>query len=706
MSHIFEIHPILLLSRALIESGGTSSLNDNTHLFRLLQSEPSNFFFTTQAGKISAESLNYLLYPNVSQIFVVLLGSFLFVFSLLFTFEKSTRRAYVFLGVFSLTVAIEALCRFRLFDVFLEFQQTRAYLEFVFEFLTPMAFLGFVAEFCGSDRWRLDKGLILGFGLVLFSAVLSDFFGISQIRSFQPALWGLLVLTSLYLGVFALQKLRTGAADDKILASGILVLGGGVIADLLVTARLISIPFDLIYWGVDAVLLALAFLVTQRYLEVFRRRDFFQRRLACVLDATKKLAFVFERSEFIRTCFLVLQDEGVFPRDAIFHILMENSEGGLCLYSLASHGIENGETQNSTNFSDFSVVSESDKLEFYGINEPQFLSDGCFWVPVSKKSGWRTYVRVSGKLPKTFSLEEREIVDAISVALSQTLERMSHISEAGEKARMRTEILAAESVQQTLLPAPIELSGVRIRTHSCVAGEIGGDWFGYYHVKSSNRLFFFIGDVTGHGIPSTIISGVACGAVYGCEKILDDLSECIELTPEEHLLEVAESLNYVIYRTGRFADRLMTMAMGCLDVSTGQLTVVNAGHPHPFIVSPIGECVENIVSRGQRLGGSLATKLQAQSFQLRPGDSIFLYTDGLLENTGSQERIFSHLSLKKLLERNVDAEDLNSVVLNYANEIWGEKVINPDDDVSLLTFTWEGLQQTNDSWGFSSAKGF
>ncbi len=72
----------------------------------------------------------------------------------------------------------------------------------------------------------------------------------------------------------------------------------------------------------------------------------------------------------------------------------------------------------------------------------------------------------------------------------------------------------------------------------------------------------------------------------------------------------------------------------------------------------------------------------------------------------SLESEFSRTQLRKLLESNLDAEDLNAVVLNHCNELWGEKAIMPEDDVSLLSFIWEGKKAKTDSWGIASGQDF
>lgn len=271
---------------------------------------------------------------------------------------------------------------------------------------------------------------------------------------------------------------------------------------------------------------------------------------------------------------------------------------------------------------------------------------------------------------------------------------------------MRSELLAAESVQQTLLPHPTSVDGVHIRTFSCLASEMGGDWFGYYHAKKSNRLFFFVGDVTGHGVPSAIISGVACGVIYGCERLLDEMDSSSSLSTEQHLLQIAKATNQVIYKTGHQADRLMTMVFGCLEVESGILTIINAGHPHPFVVSPLNGDVKNVISRGSRLGSSPQLKFDCKNYQLTPGDSVFVYTDGLLENGAESGTVFSQLALRKLLLASLESDDINAAVLNHCNELWGEKAIMPDDDVSLLTITWEGKCEAGDTWGIAPAQGF
>ena len=198
----------------------------------------------------------------------------------------------------------------------------------------------------------------------------------------------------------------------------------------------------------------------------------------------------------------------------------------------------------------------------------------------------------------------------------------------------------------------------------------------------------WVGDVTGHGIPSALMTGVACGALYSGEKRADRLKAPI--SPADRLKDMAEVVNETIFDTK--AGLYMTMAFCCIDLKSGMIYHLNAGHCQPYIV---GSAVKQLLNTGDPLGFSLEPSFTVKEQQLLPGDTIFLYTDGLIEN-GVEPRMLSKRNLRKALVPMMSASEIISAISNNISELWGDKPI--EDDVTMLALTWMPLKPQEESY--------
>ncbi len=260
-----------------------------------------------------------------------------------------------------------------------------------------------------------------------------------------------------------------------------------------------------------------------------------------------------------------------------------------------------------------------------------------------------------------------------------------------EKARMDAELSAARAVQDALLPNPIEVPTAHISYFYEPASQTGGDWFHHHYDKNHNRLYAFVGDVTGHGLPSALLTAVVSGAIQSHLKKEFDKSEKGNMSIEESLRELSEIANFAVFSAGTRSNRFMTMCFACLDLDSGELGIVSAGHTPPYIFNDKDKRVSTLPCSGSLLGFSEIASFGYASQTLLPGDSVFLYTDGLLENVNNGLPILSSRSLRKTIQANqapkTCIEELSKLVLGAARE----QAL--DDDVTVYMFRWSGQQE-------------
>jgi serine phosphatase RsbU (regulator of sigma subunit) len=253
-------------------------------------------------------------------------------------------------------------------------------------------------------------------------------------------------------------------------------------------------------------------------------------------------------------------------------------------------------------------------------------------------------------------------------------------------------------VQSALLPNQ-SISPNYAISHYYRSAEIsGGDWFGFFEDEEQGRLYLFVGDVTGHGVPSSLITGTAAGSLYS--TLYAFRSASVKLSLEETLMTLVKATNQTVLETGAKVDRLMTMVFIGIDSKTGAGTMISAGHQPGLLLGR--NRISGLKAAGSPLGHRTDGNWKPRSFQLEKGDALFLFTDGLLENVGPQGEKMNFRTLEKILENSRSPHDLRRQILEEAFHVWKEH--KPSDDVTFLLVRWgEALDKALDEpWSDSA----
>lgn len=318
-----------------------------------------------------------------------------------------------------------------------------------------------------------------------------------------------------------------------------------------------------------------------------------------------------------------------------------------------------------------------------------------FFMPLSGDEQDQIYLCCVGKRWAIMSVEDQNFLRTLSVSLTNTISNIRFFAQREKSAMLKMEMEAAHSVQQALLPDKnLEATNVAYYGSLVAASNVGGDWYGFHEDPVSGCVYMYIGDVTGHGIPSALVTGVVCGAIQGAQKSVEKLGNQFQLQiPEKARLEaLAHTLNDLLLDTGAKSGRLMTMCFICLDAKSGKLYYLNAGHNHPYLISAKDLTVRSMISTGYRLGHTATAAFAVKEFDLEPGDTVFMYTDGLIENHGPQETdILSIRDLKVLLRGRGTPQEIIEKVRSAATDRWQE--VPYEDDVTMLVVRWEGADQ-------------
>ena len=244
------------------------------------------------------------------------------------------------------------------------------------------------------------------------------------------------------------------------------------------------------------------------------------------------------------------------------------------------------------------------------------------------------------------------------------------------------EMEATQTVQNALMPKHSSLamsSLFHIEAHYQPAEYAGGDWYGCQFHEESQPVFLQMCDVTGHGIPSSVITGVISGVVLGYHQRLALGSSVVD---HEIPKDMLQTVNQVIMETGSTVGRLASMVSLSVHLRSGRCTVAGAGHPCLYRFSPRG--VKAVSVHGSILGMRNDAEFSINEFTLEKGEGLLVYTDGLIENRGPNDAAIRRSKLRRVLQKSDSLEDAKRRIVNLTAATWQD--VPQEDDVCFLLF--------------------
>lgn len=291
----------------------------------------------------------------------------------------------------------------------------------------------------------------------------------------------------------------------------------------------------------------------------------------------------------------------------------------------------------------------------------------------------------NGDLNVTVDVRRTEEFSTLSDDINATVDRLKgYISEA--EARIDKELEFARQIQHSTLPSVFppypERKDFDIYASMNTVKEVGGDFYDFYFIDK-DHLAFLVADVSGKGIPAalfmmrakTTIKSLAESGISG-DKVFT--------LANERLCENNE------------AEMFVTAWMGVLDLKTGLLKYVNAGHNPPLIARANGNFEYLRTRPNLILAGMDDTTYRLNEIQLKPGDCIYLYTDGVTEARNVSDALYGEKRLEEVLsdckDRNPQSlcrtveKDLNSYALGAEQA----------DDITMLAVKLNHLESRHD----------
>lgn len=212
-----------------------------------------------------------------------------------------------------------------------------------------------------------------------------------------------------------------------------------------------------------------------------------------------------------------------------------------------------------------------------------------------------------------------------------------------ENQTLRSENIVAEQIQRSMLPTSYpafsEFPQIDLYADMDTACEVGGDFYDYF-IIDDNHICFGVSDVEGKGIPAAMYMAIAKSMIK------------LRVQSGEPLGQIFTDVNRLFF-TSTMQKRFITSWMAVLEISTGKITCLNAGHNYPVLRKKDGT-IEFIKNKSGLPLASYYSKKRPNTYSefelmLEKGDMLLLYTDGVTEAQNRNGEIYGDIRLKEAI---------------------------------------------------------
>ena len=245
-------------------------------------------------------------------------------------------------------------------------------------------------------------------------------------------------------------------------------------------------------------------------------------------------------------------------------------------------------------------------------------------------------------------------------------------------AMIDVELQTARRFQQSLLPRalpPVPDGACAVRYLPMEA--VGGDLYEFLPV-GPGRFGILVADVSGHGIPAALIASMVKTGAASQTHVAD--------RPEA----VLAGMNRHLY--SQLDGNLVTAIYVFIDLHSRQVSLANAGHPRPLLLSGAGQTADELGERGAALGLLPAEIYATTELLLSPGDRLMVYSDGLVEAKSPDGTLFALERLRGALldHAALPADDWADQLLELLTRWVGKTHLTLDDDLTLVVLDIPG----------------
>lgn len=271
-------------------------------------------------------------------------------------------------------------------------------------------------------------------------------------------------------------------------------------------------------------------------------------------------------------------------------------------------------------------------------------------------------------------------IDHMEEQIQRYVENLTRVT--AEKERIGAELALATRIQAAMLPHVFppfpDRQEFDIFASMEPAKEIGGDFYDFFLIDD-DHLCVIMADVSGKGVPAALFMMASKIILQSCAMLGNSAAEILTRTNEAICSNNPEEM-------------FITVWLGILEISTGKLTAVNAGHEYPVLKRAGGGFELLKGKHGLVIGAMDGVKYKEYELQLHPGDKLFVYTDGVPEATDTENNLFG--TERMLAALNAAAEEGPEQLLKSVRGAVDAFVKDAEqfDDLTMLCleYKWKG----------------
>lgn len=275
--------------------------------------------------------------------------------------------------------------------------------------------------------------------------------------------------------------------------------------------------------------------------------------------------------------------------------------------------------------------------------------------------------------------------DDLELTMNKTLEEITlswqSAQEHDQLISIQQDLQAAREIQQAILPKIFppfpDRTEFSIFASMLAAKEVGGDFFDFFMIDQE-RLGFVIGDVSGKGVTAAIFMAVSRTLIRATGIKGISTEDCMNYV---NRLLCNESVSCMF----------VTVFYGILNLASGEVEYVNAGHNPPYLLS--GNGIRKVeMTEGTILGCLEDFNYRSKKVQLLPGDLLFLYTDGVTEAFNIKEEQYEEERLEKYLLAHLSHPIEQMVTESFREVTEFSSGVPQSDDITVLAIRYHGIR--------------
>lgn len=238
--------------------------------------------------------------------------------------------------------------------------------------------------------------------------------------------------------------------------------------------------------------------------------------------------------------------------------------------------------------------------------------------------------------------------------------------------QLQKELILARDIQSKLLPTELPaIPGYSFASLYIPLDEVGGDFYDIY--EKDGKIYFFLCDVSGHGVPACLIASMVKMAFQS------------EIQREKSITKIMQGINKSLFSI--IGNNFVTAMIAELNVKDKTIQYTTAGHPPFYHVTK--DDIFELSTQGKPLGVFPDAEFKSKKVQPKEGDLLFLYTDGIVESGNREKEFYGEERLENYLRKSKHLEPqdiIDALKEELKGFLGGEKF---EDDITALVLRYK-----------------